>query len=183
MRRKILKSEFFNRNSVLVARDLIGKFLIRKIGNNKVKYKIVETEAYEGFKDKASHAHIGQTKRNWPMFESPTTIYVYFTYGIHWMLNISCGKKGHPGAVLIRGIEGYIGPARLTKKLKIDKNLNGKTLGNKSGLWIESDTHKSIQSLKEKNIILRTPRIGIDSSGEVWSKKLYRFVLQSSKQD
>ena len=169
MRSKTLKAEFFNRNAVIVAKELIGKYLVRE----GALHKIVETEAYEGLKDKASHASRGQTPRNTPMFGNPGTIYVYFTYGMHWMLNITCGKKGYPAAVLIRGIEGCIGPARLTKKLSIDKNLNNKILGKKSGLWIEdSGPNKKLK-------IIKTPRIGVDSAGPVWSKKLYRFVLQN----
>src|SRR3989344_3170907 len=111
MKRKILKSCFFDRSSVIVAKDLLGKYLVR----DGVAYKIIETEAYEGLEDKASHASRGQTLRNTPMFGPPGTIYVYFTYGIHWMLNIVCGKEGYPSAILIRGVEGCIGPARLTK--------------------------------------------------------------------
>ena len=172
MRNKNLKVEFFDRNAVVVARVLIGKYLVRKAGNKTYSYKIVETEAYEGLKDKASHANRGQTPRNTPMFDHPGTIYVYFTYGMHWMLNIVCGKKGHPAAVLIRGVEGCIGPARLTKKLKIDKDLNSKILGRKSGLWIEDN------SVNKKLKIIKTSRIGVDYAGPIWSKKLYRFVLK-----
>jgi DNA-3-methyladenine glycosylase len=168
---KILKPDFFDRNSVVVAKDLIGKYLVREQGGKTIASKIVEVEAYEGLLDKASHAHRGQTTRNTPMFSDPGTIYVYFTYGMHWMLNISCGKKGHPAAVLIRGLEDCIGPARITKKLGIDKMLSGKMLGKKSGLWIEE--RKAENKLKIK----RTPRIGINSAGPIWTKKLYRFVL------
>lgn len=198
----ILKKEFFNRSSVIVAKDLIGKLLCRRLHDGKIeKWKIVETEGYEGFNDKASHASRGKTPRNSPMFEEAGTIYVYFTYGMHYMLNIVCGPKDHPSAVLVRGVstspqnfqkphpsryartlplagEGkqerklnLIGPARLTKFLQIDKSLNNKKLGKESGLWIESP--KDITKLK----IIKTPRIGVDYSGEIWSKKLYRFVL------
>lgn len=170
---KLLKPKFFDRNSVVVAEDLLGKYLVREINGKKITSKIVETEAYEGIKDKASHAYKGKTFRNTPMFGKPGTIYVYFTYGIHWMLNISCGKVGHPAAVLIRGIEGCIGPARLTKKLRIDKRLNKKLLGKKSDLWIEE-----ADSISKKIKVLKTPRIGVNYAGFVWSKKLYRFVLK-----
>src|SRR4051812_3049610 len=105
-----LKSSFFDRNSIEVSKDLLGKYLVRRIGKKTLIFKIIETEAYEGPDDKASHASRGQTPRNIPMFGNPGTIYVYFTYGMHWMLNIVCGKKGHPAAVLIRGIEECIGP-------------------------------------------------------------------------
>ena len=176
MKSKILKLEFFDRNSVLVARDLLGKYLVRKTGNKVEKYKIIETEAYEGPEDKASHAHRGLTVRNIPMFGEPGMIYVYFTYGIHWMLNISCGRKGYPAAVLIRGLEDCVGPGRLTKKLKVDKKLNGKILGKKSGLWIEKHDSSKLK-------IIKTPRIGVDNSGPVWSKKMCRFVIQKTFAD
>ena len=172
MKGKILKPEFFERSSVLVARDLLGKYLMRKVNGKLETYKIIETEAYEGLDDKASHASRGQTIRNTPMFGPPGMIYVYFTYGMHYMLNLVCGKKGHPSAVLIRGVKDCVGPARLTKKFGIDKTLNGKMLGKKTGLWIESrDTSNEIRK------ILKTPRIGVEYAG-LWAKKLYRFVLQ-----
>ena len=172
-----LPLEFFNRNSVVVAKDLIGKNLVRKIGNEINRFKIIETEAYEGFQDKASHASSGRTERNKIMFEETGTIYVYFTYGMHYMLNIVCGPKGHPSAVLIRGVEGYIGPGRLTKKLKINIKLNGKILGRKTGLWIEEEG--KIEKGKEvKTKIHRTSRIGVDYAGPIWSKKLYRFLVK-----
>jgi DNA-3-methyladenine glycosylase len=173
MKYKVLPNEFFNRSSVVVAKDLLGKFLVRKYRNKIEKFMITETEAYEGKEDKASHAHRGQTKRNTPMFGEPGTIYVYFTYGMHWMLNIVCGKRGYPSAVLIRGVEALSGPARLTKRLKIDKKLNNKMFGKKSGLLFEE-----VVDLNKKLKISRTPRIGIDRSGPVWSKKLYRFVIK-----
>ncbi len=176
--KRILEPKFFDRNSVLVAKDLIGKYLVREIDGEKTNWRIVETEAYEGFLDRASHAHRGQTKRNTPMFGHPGTIYVYFTYGMHWMLNITCGKKGHPAAVLIRGVEGCIGPGRLTKKLAIDKMLTGRPLGKKSGLWVEAASPATRQ-IGGKVKIKKTPRIGIRYSGPIWSQKLYRFVLQS----
>lgn len=171
---KILTPDFFNRNSVVVAKDLLGKYLVREVNGEIFRLKIVEAEAYEGREDKASHAHRGETPRNTPMFGDPGVIYVYFTYGIHWMLNLTCGPKGHPAAVLVRGIEGIIGPARLTKKLLIDKTLNNKKLGKKTGLWVEEVTAEE----NKKNKIIKTPRIGTDSAGPIWKKKLYRFVLK-----
>ena len=161
-----------------VAENLLGKYLIRQINQEKFACKIIETEAYEGPNDKASHAWRGKTLRNKPMFEKPGTIYVYFIYGVHWMFNIVCGKSGYPAAVLIRGVENCVGPARLTKKLGIDKNLNGKMLGKKSGLWI-SVSAKGYGETKEKIWkIIKTPRVGVDYAGPIWSKKLYRFALK-----
>lgn len=171
MKNKILKADFFDRSSLKVAKDLIGKKLVRFVDGKTTKYKIIETESYEGFKDKASKSHRGETPGNKPMFGKAGTIYVYFTYGAHWMLNIVCHKDGFPSAVLIRGVEGCSGPGRLTKRLKIDKKINTLSLGKKAGLWIEEGETGTGK-------IKRTPRIGIDSSGPIWSKKLYRFVLK-----
>ena len=176
MARQFLKRSFFDRNPVVVARDLIGKYLVREIKGIKKFYKITETESYGDSKDRASHARHGKTERNTPMFGEPGTIYVYFTYGMHWMLNIVCGKKGCPSAVLIRGADGFHGPGRVTKSLKIDRKLNGKILGKKVGLWVEDWNNRKV---KNKLKITKTPRVGIDYSGPVWSKKLHRFVLEN----
>lgn len=169
----ILGPEFFDRPTLVVAHDLIGKYLVRKIGKKEIALMITETEAYDGPKDKANHAHRGQTPRNTPMFGAACTIYVYFTYGIHWMLNIVCGKEKYPAAVLIRGAGDIVGPARLTKALKIDRKLNNALLGPKTGLWIEDRGTKILPRQ-----IARTPRIGINYAGE-YAKKPWRFVLKS----
>jgi DNA-3-methyladenine glycosylase len=94
---------------------------------------------------------------------------------MHWLVNIVCGKPGYPSAVLLRGVEGTVGPARLTKRFSIDKMLNAKMLGKGSGLWIEEWADDTQPAARLK--IRKTPRIGIDSSGPVWSRKLLRFVL------
>lgn len=175
---KILNKRFFNRDTKIVAQELLGKFLVRKIGNKKITAMIVETEAYDGFKDKASHASIGKTKRNEVMFEEPGIFYIYLTYGIHHMLNIVTRKKNYPAAVLIRGvkIEGLNvltnGPAKLTKFLKIDEDLNRKGALVSSGLWVE-DRGVKIIGLKIK----KTPRIGVNYAGPIWSAKKLRFII------
>ena len=87
-------------------------------------FMIIETEAYGGWSDLASHSRHGKTVRNAPMFAEAGTVYVYFTYGMHWMLNLVCSKKEYPAAVLIRGVETISGPARVTKAFGIDKKLN-----------------------------------------------------------
>ncbi len=169
----IVRPEFFNRPTLTVARDLLGKYLVREIDGKKVALQINEVEAYDGFRDQASHASRGQTPRNTPMFGKPGTIYVYFTYGMHWMLNITCGEEGYPAAVLIRGAGEVVGPARLTKALSIDKTLNTKPLGRKTGLWIEDKGVKP-----SRKAITRTPRIGV-AYAEAWAKKPWRLVLQN----
>ena len=170
---KKLPQAFFERKTLVVAQELIGKYLIRELDGKIVRQKITETEAYVGPHDLACHSSRGKTQRNEPMFCEAGTIYVYFTYGMHWMLNIVTEEKDFPAAVLIRGTEDVSGPARLTKALKIDKNLNGLKLGRKTGLWIEDGPSPA------KNNILRTPRIGISYAGE-WVDKPYRFLLKKS---
>lgn len=172
--RKKLSNDFFDRPVQTVARELLGKYLVRKVDGKPVAYKIVETEAYDGDGDMACHAARGKTARNAPMFEKAGTIYVYFTYGMHWMLNIVCRESGFPAAVLIRGVEGISGPARLTKALGIDKQLNGKTLGKNTGLWIEDLCEPSPKRIS------CTPRIGVDYAGK-WAKKKWRFVLETNR--
>ncbi len=178
---KTLPHSFFNRKTLRVARELLGKTLVRKIddptslklrGTSKIfRQTITEVEAYVGEHDLACHSSRGKTERNRIMFEEAGTIYVYFTYGMHWMLNIvtenRCGA-----AILIRATDKVSGPARLTKALSIDKSLNGQKLGRKSGLWIEDG--ESIPS----RLIKRTARIGVDYAKNGWAEKPYRFVLK-----
>ncbi len=170
--KQALKPDFFNRPVVRVAQDLLGKFLVVKNRGKVVALMITEVEAYDGFKDKASHAARGQTSRNKPMFGPAGRWYVYFVYGNHFMLNIVTGKKDYPAAVLIRGVEGIKGPGRLTKRFKIDKNFNNLPATKKSSLWLE-DRGVMIK----KSEIKKSPRIGVSYAGPVWSKKLYRFWI------
>ena len=186
--RKILDKRFFNRNAVVVARDLIGKYLVGKTKGKTTACKITETEAYDGPKDKASHASRGKTARNAVMFGEAGRFYVYFVYGFHHMINIVTDKKGYPSAVLIRGLEGVNGPGRLTKKLKITRSLNNKPANQKTGLWFEDRPTEPSQSKAlagkgvkvKKSDIKKTPRIGVSYAGPVWSEKLYRFVLKDT---
>ncbi|MBI2086814.1 MAG: DNA-3-methyladenine glycosylase [Candidatus Zambryskibacteria bacterium] len=177
----MLPNSFFNRKTLIVAKELLGKYLVRRYYSTSrkryivAKEKITEVEAYVGSHDLACHSSRGKTARNEIMFQEAGTIYVYFTYGMHWMLNIVTEEKDFPAAVLIRGTENVSGPARLTKKFKIDKNLNGKKLGKKSGLWVEEPTSLELRHAKVK--IVRTPRIGVAYAGE-WAKKPYRFILK-----
>lgn len=176
--KKVLTSKFFNRPTLEVAKNLLGKYLVREIEGKEMALPITEVEAYDGFKDKASHASWGMTTRNAVMFGPAGYFYIYFTYGIHWMLNVVTGEKGFPAAVLIRGTGGnrsggaITGPARLTKFLEIDKNLNGRKAGKPAGLWFEDRGLEINQKIKRK------PRIGVDYAGPVWSKKNYRFLYE-----
>ena len=188
---RILPKSFYNRNTLQVAQDLLGCFLVI-LPNGKSpatngahansakrisKFKIVEVEAYNGPYDLASHASRGWTKRNSVMFGQPGIIYVYFTYGMHYMLNIVTERKDYPAAILIRAVEleSGNGPARLTKALKIDKSFNGLPIYTKKyGLWIES------RAKNEKLQIIKTKRIGVDYAGKYKDKK-WRFYIRDNK--
>jgi DNA-3-methyladenine glycosylase len=169
----MLAADFFDRPAEDVAHDLLGQRLCWRVDAETHSRKITETEAYTGPEDLASHAARGRTKRNEPMYGPPGTLYVYFVYGMHWMLNVVTGPVEFPAAVLIRGVEGIVGPARITKALGINGELNGKPASKDSGVWFS----EGLQGQKER--ITRSPRIGVAYAGEIWAKKPYRFRLIS----
>jgi DNA-3-methyladenine glycosylase len=165
----VLEEDFFNRSVVEVARDLLGMNLcVRQKKDQVIKMTINETEAYDGEEDLACHASKGKTPRNQVMYGEPGVIYLYLCYGMHWLLNIVCEKKGYPAAVLLRGTLEVNGPGRLTKKLGIDGQLNRKRAVYSNGLWFE-------QGDLVKKEIQTGPRIGVNYAGEYWAKKPYRF--------
>ena len=167
----MLPNSFFARDTRKVAQELLGKFLVRKIGRHIVEGMITETEAYHGWRDTASHGHRGKTKRTEPMFADPGTIYVYFIYGVYHCLNISTVAKDFPGAVLIRGTNVVTGPGRLTRHFHIDRALTGAKVGRTSGLWIEDrEVPARFRDIK------RTRRVGVEYAGRAREWK-WRFVL------
>ena len=130
----ILQQKFYIRSVLTVARDLLGKMLIKKDGDQVLAAKIVEVEAYDGNNDEASHSFIGKTKRNEVMFNEGGYFYVYFTYGAHFCCNVVTGKKDHGAAVLIRAVEPLIGidemiKNRFNRKLKSEKEIYNLTSG------------------------------------------------------
>ena len=167
----MLDSKFFDRRAEKVAHDLIGCRLNWRSGDKSDSRIITETEAYTGPDDLASHAAKGRTKRNEPMFGPPGIFYVYFVYGVHWMLNIVTGPVGFAAAVLIRGVEGIQGPGRVTKALRINGNLNGKPAMKKTGVWFS----KPSGPIKHK--VSRSSRVGVAYAGPIWSMRPYRFTL------
>ncbi len=176
---KILPLSFFDRPTLTVARELLGCHLAIRQDATVRRFVITETEAYDGFSDLASHASRGKTKRNEIMFREAGYLYVYFTYGIHWLLNVVTGPAGYPAAVLIRGAKPlddsihYNGPAKLTKALGITGAFNGQILSRQGGLWIEGPKPD-----QPEPSIITSPRIGIDYAGPIWSQVHYRFVLE-----
>jgi DNA-3-methyladenine glycosylase len=172
--------------SVTLARRLPSGLILRG--------RIVETEAYVGVRDRASHAFGGRrTPRNEAMYAKPGTAYVYFTYGMHFCFNVVCAVKGDPQAVLIRAVEPLdgieemrrlrgmgatasdrliaSGPARLCQAFAIDRELDAVDLVTSDTLWLEP----AARSTRPTRRPLRTPRIGVDYAG-AWAKRLLRFV-------
>ena len=167
----VLEPAFFDRPADKVARDLAGRTLVRQLNSERVALTITETEAYLGPHDLACHAAKGRTLRTEVMYGPPGTLYVYFIYGLHWMLNVVTGPEDYPAAVLIRGAGHLSGPARLTRALPIDGALNGKAASPETGLWFEAG--------EGRQPVTATPRIGVDYAGPRWSARNLRFVLRS----
>ena len=167
---KILPKEYFLRPATELAPDLLGKLLCRKIDGKTIKLRILETECYFGEEDTACHAHKGRTPRTDIMYEAGGNAYVYLCYGIHSLLNITTGENGHPEAVLLRAVEGSIGPGRLTKRLAIDRTLNRMPLTEESALWIEDDGMRPE--------FTAAPRVGIDYASEDDRNRLWRFLIK-----
>ena len=191
--RKKLGRRFFERETLKVAQDLLGRYLVRKIGRKIRAGKIVETEAYIGPEDKASHAFAGKvTPRNKAEYFKGGHCYIYLVYGMYWQLNITTNKEGKPECVLIRALEPVItgqrsnqigkekiknltnGPGKLCRWLKLNKSFYGEDLTKSSKLWLEDWGEKI-----KKSQIIRAKRIGIDYAQE-WKEKLWRFYLKNN---
>ncbi|MDV0447306.1 putative 3-methyladenine DNA glycosylase [Methanosarcinaceae archaeon Ag5] len=167
-----LKSDFYTRDVLEVAPELLGKLLVRKLPSGEIlKYRITETEAYRGIEDTACHAKAGKTKRTSVMFEEGGCSYIYLCYGIHFLLNIVTSTSEIPQAALIRGVEGYNGPAKLTKAMQIGKELNAVDLTESDELWIEDDGFAAEY--------ITTKRIGIDYATEPYKSIEWRYVLKN----
>ncbi len=171
-----LSRAFFARDTKLVARDLVGTYLVRNFESGETsRWLITETEAYLGETDEACHARFGKTERTKVMYKKPGIMYVYLIYGMYDMLNIVTAKEECPEAVLIRGVEGHDGPGKLTRDLNITKKKhNDVELGEKAGVWIE----RRKEGFDEGKIITK-PRIGIDYAGDEWRDKPLRFLRNS----
>jgi DNA-3-methyladenine glycosylase len=173
---KLLPQAFFDRPADRVARELLGAALVVRAADGRLtRHMVFETEAYLGAHDLACHGSRGLTQRNATMFGPAGHWYVYLCYGVHEMLNLVVGPRDWPAAVLIRGVEGSIGPGRLTKALGIDRRLNATAAtGVESGLWLE-DRGTQLP----RRAVQITPRIGVDYSGPVWSAKPWRFMIEA----
>ncbi len=194
----VLRREFFSRDPVTVARELLGKLLVRRQGRKLLAGRIVEDEAYLGAEDPAAHAYSGRTPRNAVLFGPPGHAYVYFIYGNHYCLNVSCMPEGDGGGVLFRAMEPIAGleamaeargldfarlqrpaqlrliasgPGRMAEALDITRERdNGKDLTTrKSDLWLADDGYRPER-------IVATPRVGITKAIE----QPLRFVIAGS---
>jgi len=183
---KKLGRRFYARPALTVAKDLLGKFIVRKHRSKEIVGMIAETEAYIGPEDRASHAFGGKiTKRNKAEFLVGGHIYIYLVYGMYWQLNIATGQTGQPECVLIRALEPAVkavnsdvipnGPGKLCKYLKLDKSFYACDIANNDKIWLED---RGIKISRQK--IISSPRIGIDYAGE-WAKKPWRFYVKDNK--
>lgn len=163
-----INPELYKLNALELGPKLLGMKLCRRFENKIIRLRITETEAYFGEDDTACHAHKGRTERTKILYEPGGVAYVYLCYGIHNLLNVVSGEKDFPQAVLIRGVEGFDGPGKLTKALFIDRALNGENLINSNKLWLEDDGYKF--SFKAEK------RVGIDYATPEYRDKLWRFI-------
>ena len=167
MSTKRLDANFFRRDVLTVAPELVGKLLCC---GNKV-LRITETEAYRGQEDTACHASRGRTRRTEPLYHVGGTIYVYLCYGMHELFNLVTGEEGQPQAVLIRACEGYAGPGKLTKALGIDRRYNGRDITRTPDLLVMSDGWAGE--------LRATPRVGIGYAAKEDQEKPWRFILKN----
>jgi len=188
VRPSILCRSFYERGTITVAKELLGKFVVRVVGRNRLVGRIVEVEAYRGFDDPASHAFHGITPRTAPMFGEPGHAYVYFTYGNHYCFNVTTERTGVAGAVLIRALEPVEGvnvmkrfrphvstlditngPGKLTKALCIDKSLNKIDLTKRGPLFLRGNNSERVE-------IVCSIRIGITAGTD----RLWRFFVNGN---
>lgn len=171
MRNGRLEPSFFRRHASEVAPGLLGKVLVRVFDDGSMqRYVITETEAYCGTSDLACHASKGRTPRTDVMFREGGLVYVYFVYGMYWMLNIVTGYEGDPSAVLIRGAGDVIGPGRIGRLLKMDRSFYGEELAASKRIWIEDSGVEPKWTAH--------PRVGIHYAGEPWISMPWRFSLR-----
>lgn len=168
---KKLTNEFFHRPCLAVARELVGKVLVRSTEQGEIRLRISETEAYCGENDTACHAHKGRTKRTEVMYAEAGTLYIYLCYGIHWLMNIVTGEKDQPEAVLIRACLEACGPGKLTKRLGITGEQNRLRIDETKDLWIEDDGFQcEVETDK---------RVGIAYATQEDQDRLWRFKMKT----
>ncbi len=168
----VLQANDFAQPATKLAPALVGKLLCRRLPDGTVLCRrIVETECYFGEEDTACHAHKGRTPRTDTLYQAGGIAYVYLCYGIHSLLNVVTGPEGHPEAVLIRGVEGAIGPGRVTKAMGITCAENKLLLCPENGLWLEDDG-------TPQPTITAGPRVGIDYASEQDKTRPWRYLVR-----
>lgn len=170
---KRLESDFYMRDVLQVAPDLIGKILVRRLPTgDELRCRITETEAYRGEEDTGCHAKAGKTKRTETLYMKGGYTYVYLCYGVHFLVNVVTGAEEQPQAALIRGVEDCYGPGRLTKAMQITKELNAVDLTVSDEIWIEDDG-----AMPE---YVTGKRIGIEYADEHYRNIEWRFTAPSA---
>ena len=174
-----LPRAFYDRDTQLVARELLGKHLVHVVAGVERVGRIVETEAYLGPHDLAAHSSRGLTERTRVMFGPPGHVYVYLIYGMHWCMNVVTEADGKAAAVLLRALEPVKnveartqGPALLTKAMGIDKRHNGHDL-------LSEDLYIADPGGERRIRIARRARIGVDYAGH-WARRLLRFYVSGN---
>jgi DNA-3-methyladenine glycosylase len=174
-----LQRSFYDRDTVAVARELLGKYLVLRSGDRQRIGRIVEVEAYLGPHDLAAHSARGLTERNKVMFGPPGYAYVYLVYGMYFCMNVVTEREGHASAVLLRALEPVKnvegrtqGPGLLCRAMGIDKRLNGHDL-------LSDDFHLAAPADANPSVIVKRPRIGVDYAGR-WAKRHLRFYLKDN---
>lgn len=186
-----LQHDFFNRNTLQVARDLLGKRLIKIENGRRIGGLISEAEAYRGEEDQGCHAKAGRTRRTQVMYGPPGHAYVYFTYGVHWMLNTVCELEGFPAAVLIRAIwptQGVQviavrrnpqprkvwtdGPAKICQALAIDGSFNAADLCAQDAILFIEDAEPV-----PEQVVTTGPRVGFNNVPEPWLSMPWRYRI------
>jgi DNA-3-methyladenine glycosylase len=174
-----LTREFFEQPAKELASALVGTVMVRRVGRSLRRARIVETEAYLGPKDLASHSSKGRTARTEVMFGPAGHAYVYFVYGMHWMFNVVAGTTGEAHAVLVRAAEpldgwqvDLTGPAKLAKAFEIARADNGIDLVAGDAIYFISDPAYRPRIVKRK-------RVGVDYSKH-WKHRLLRFIDAAS---
>lgn len=170
----ILTPEFFHRDALEVAPELVGKILVRTFDDGtEIRERIAETEVYRGEEDLGCHASKGRTKRTELLFGESGVIYVYLCYGMHWLMNVITGEVDQPQGVLFRAGAVHDGPAKLTKFLGVDGSFNGESFCVNPRIRIEDDGFRPQ--------IITAPRVGIDYAGDYWKSIEWRYIAKKEK--
>lgn len=166
-----LDRDFFARDALEVAPDLLGKALVTSAPDGAPRRLIItETEVYRGEDDTACHAHRGRTKRTEMLYRPGGAVYVYLCYGIHWLMNVITGPEDFPQGVLIRACKGFDGPGKLTKYLGITGALNGADIASSPLIRIEDEGHEVY--------ITTDKRVGIAYAQKADRDRLWRFKCE-----